>query len=141
MGVDIQCCRYRAMAQTLPDYLWVYPFRGIVTIQHLKARLKLSCTSCGQQLGRSHTFCPECGSKVEKAQVEQQQHRRQRVLPIDQDTMKMLKEYIDRRRTFFCADVTTNDAGWNPIQPCASSLPFYPGVAANMARFRFKPLS
>ena len=28
--------------------------RGTVTIQHLKSRLRLSCTGCGQRLGRSH---------------------------------------------------------------------------------------
>jgi len=67
-----------------------------ICILHFKARLKLSCTECGQRLGRSHTFCPKCGSKVEKSQVEEQQHRRQRVLPIDKDTLKMLKEYIKR---------------------------------------------
>jgi len=70
--------------------------RGTVIIKHLKARLKLSCTLCGQRLGRSHTFCPKCGGKVEKAQTEQQEHRRQRVLPVDSDTLKMLKEYIQR---------------------------------------------
>ena len=70
--------------------------KGTVTIKHLKSRLKLSCIGCGQQLGRSHTFCPKCGSKVEKAQAEQQEQRRQRVLPIDRDTLKMLKEYVQR---------------------------------------------
>jgi len=67
-----------------------------VTIQHLKTRLKLSCSNCGQRLGRSHTFCPKCGGKIGKAQAEEQQHRRQRVLPIDGDTMEILKEYIRR---------------------------------------------
>jgi len=67
-----------------------------VCILHLKTRLKLSCTQCGQRLGRSHTFCPKCGSRVEKIQAEEQQHRRQRVLPIDRGTLKMLKEYIKR---------------------------------------------
>jgi len=69
---------------------------GTITIQHLKTRLKLSCIGCGQQLGRSHTFCPKCGSKVEKAQAEQQQHHRQRVLPLDGDTLEILKDYIER---------------------------------------------
>jgi integrase/recombinase XerD len=67
-----------------------------VTIQHLKSRLKLSCTECKQRLGKTHTFCPKCGSKVEKAQTEQQEHRRQRVLPVDNQTLNMLKEYIER---------------------------------------------
>lgn len=68
-----------------------------VCILHLKMRLKLSCSNCGQRLGRSHTFCPKCGSKVERSRAEEQQHRRQRVLPVDKDTLRMLKEYIRRR--------------------------------------------
>jgi integrase/recombinase XerD len=70
--------------------------RSTVTIQHLKASLKLSCTECGQRLGRSHTFCPKCGVKITKAQAEQLEHRRQRVLPVDGDTLDMLREYIRR---------------------------------------------
>ena len=70
--------------------------RGTIIIKHLKDRLKLSCTGCGQRLGRSHVFCPKCGGKVEKAQAEQQKHRRQRVLPVDGETLSMLKDYIRR---------------------------------------------
>ena len=70
--------------------------KGTISIKHLKARLRLACTECGQRLGRSHTFCPRCGGKIEKTQVEQYEHRRQRVLPIDSDTLKVLKEYIQR---------------------------------------------
>jgi integrase/recombinase XerD len=70
--------------------------QGIVTIRHLKASLKLSCTECGHKLGKSHTFCPGCGSRVTKAQVELQQRHRQRALPIDGDTLKLLNEYVRR---------------------------------------------
>jgi len=70
--------------------------QGAITIIHLKTRLKLSCTQCGQRLGRSHTFCPKCGCKIEKAEAEQQERHRQRVLPIDSDTLSMLKEYVQR---------------------------------------------
>ena len=69
--------------------------QGTVTIIHLKRRLKLSC-SCGARLGVAHVFCPKCGGRIEKRQTEQQEHRRQRVLPVDQDTLKMLKEYVER---------------------------------------------
>ena len=65
-------------------------------IKHLKARLKLSCTECGQRLGRSHAFCPKCGGKIGKAQTEQQEQRRQRVLPVDNEILSMLKEYVQR---------------------------------------------
>lgn len=67
-----------------------------VTIKHLKARLMLSCIGCGYRLGRSHAFCPKCGSMIKKAQTEQQEHRRQRVLPIDDVSLKLLEEYIQR---------------------------------------------
>jgi len=95
-----------------------------ISIKHLKARLKLSCTECGQQLGRSHAFCPKCGSKVEKAQTEQQQHRRQRVLPVDVETLSMLKDYIrrggpvvrDGKRLIFGIN---RHRAWQIIKECA----------------------
>jgi integrase/recombinase XerD len=67
-----------------------------VTIQHLKSRLRLSCSVCGVRLGRSHTYCPGCGAKVEKAVAQEQEHRRVRTLPVDGDTLQMLKDYIRR---------------------------------------------
>lgn len=70
--------------------------RSTVTIQHLKASLKLSCTVCGQRLGRSHLFCPKCGIKVEKVEAERQERHRQRVLPLDSDTLGMVSEYVRR---------------------------------------------
>jgi integrase/recombinase XerD len=70
--------------------------QGTVAIIHLKRRLKLSCPRCGARLGAAHLFCPKCGGKIEKSRVEEQEHRRQRVLPVDSETLKMLKEYIER---------------------------------------------
>ena len=54
------------------------------------------CTSCGARLGASHIFCPKCGNRIERNQIEEQQQHRQRVLPVDGDTLKLLKEYIRR---------------------------------------------
>jgi len=70
--------------------------QGTVTIIHLKHRIKLSCSNCGTRLGAAHLFCPKCGRKIEKSRVEEQQHRRQRGLPVDNQTLRMLKEYIQR---------------------------------------------
>ena len=70
--------------------------QGTVTIQHLKLRLKLACPDCKAKLGKAHVFCPKCGGKVEKAVAEAKEHRRVRTLPIDDDTVAMLKEYIER---------------------------------------------
>ena len=70
--------------------------QSTVTIVHLKRRVKLSCPTCGARLGAAHLFCPKCGGKIEKSQTEEQEHRRQRMLPIDGDTLKLLKEYVQR---------------------------------------------
>jgi len=95
-----------------------------ITIQHLKANLQLSCTACGQKLGRSHMFCPKCGVKVEKARAEHQERRRQRVLPVDNDTLRMLSEYVrrggpvlrDGRKLIFGIN---RHRGWQVIKECA----------------------
>jgi len=87
-------CRIsEALALTVEDI----DFRqGTVTIQHLKSRLRLFCPKCEARLSASHTFCPKCGSKVARALTEQQEHRRLRTLPLDQDTLEMLRDYIER---------------------------------------------
>ena len=98
--------------------------QGTVTIVHLKRRMKISCADCGAQLGMSHSYCPKCGSKVETAQTEQQEHRRQRVLPVDIQTLEMLKEYIERggpvvrdgKRVIF--DINRHRA-WQIVKECA----------------------
>jgi integrase/recombinase XerD len=70
--------------------------QGTVVIKHLKCRIKLSCQMCGARLGATHVFCPKCGGKIGKSRAEEQQHRRQRILPIDSDTLEVLNEYIER---------------------------------------------
>lgn len=70
--------------------------RGTVMIEHLKSLIKLACPMCGARLGKSHTFCPKCGVKVEEAVAKEQEHRRMRTLPLDGDTLEMLKDYIRR---------------------------------------------
>lgn len=69
---------------------------GTVTIKHLKSRLKLSCPNCGARLGMSHSFCPKCGAKVDRVVTKEQEHRRMRTLPVDKDTLEMLRDYIKR---------------------------------------------
>lgn len=115
-------CRIsEALALTIKDVDFEH---GIVTIQHLKASLKLSCTECGHKLGKSHTFCPSCGSRVTKAQVEQQQRRRQRALPIDAHTLRLLKEYVrcggpilrEEKRLIFGIN---RHRAWQVVKECA----------------------
>ena len=70
--------------------------QGTVTIEHLKTRLKLSCPKCGARLGKNHKFCPTCGNGVEETLAQEREHRRVITLPIDCDTLNMLKEYMQR---------------------------------------------
>ncbi len=71
---------------------------GSVTIEHLKSRIKLSCPNCGAKLGRRHRFCPSCGREISKALSEAQEYRRLRTLPLDRDTLNMLRDHIERGR-------------------------------------------
>jgi len=98
--------------------------QGTVTIQHLKTRLRLSCPRCATRLGRSHTFCPGCGEKVEEALSQEQERRRVRTLPIDSDSLEMLRDYIQRggsvrrrgRRLIFGIN---RHRAWQVIRECA----------------------
>ena len=70
--------------------------QAAVTIEHLKARIQLSCPQCKARLGKSHIFCPKCGITVEKALALEKEHRRFRTIPVDDETMDRLKDYIER---------------------------------------------
>ena len=69
---------------------------GTVSIQHLKKKLNLSCPDCGTRLSKSHVFCPGCSHRVDRVVAKELQHKRQRVLPLDERSLKLIKEYIDQ---------------------------------------------
>ena len=76
-------------------------FQGrTLTIVHLKEKSRLKCPHCGEGLGKRHVFCPGCGNKVAKAIREKVEQRRQRTIPIDSDTLGLIKEYLEWRRSF-----------------------------------------
>jgi len=97
---------------------------GTVIIQHLKARITLSCPNCEAKLSKSHRFCPGCGLEVEKAVAQEKEHQRLRALPVDKETLTMLREYIKRdgpvtrkgKRLLF--DVSRHRA-WQIVRDCA----------------------
>ena len=87
-------CRIsEALALTVDD---VDLNNGLVTIVHLKSRTKLLCPDCEARLGKTHSFCPGCGNKVGEAIKREAEHRRMRTLPIDPNTLEILKDYINR---------------------------------------------
>jgi integrase/recombinase XerD len=70
--------------------------RGLITIEHLKTRLNLYCPKCEARISRSARFCPGCGQKLEKAVTRELSRRRVRELPVDEDTLVRIKDYIDK---------------------------------------------
>jgi len=98
--------------------------RNTVKIVHLKARQKLSCPECRQRLGITHAFCPKCGSMITRAQAEPQERRRQRVLPIDDETLELLKQYIQHGGPVIRGDKTivfgiNRHRAWQIVKYCA----------------------
>ena len=98
--------------------------QGIVTIQHLKSRLRLSCPKCGATVGKSHTFCSTCGAKVDKEVIGKQEHRRLRTLPVDDDTLGMLTDYVSRggpiqRQGKVLIFGINRHRGWQIVKECA----------------------
>ena len=70
--------------------------QGTVTIQHLKVRVTLSCPQCNTRLSKTARFCPGCGHSVMKAVAEEKEHRRQRTLPLDKETLVMIRDFVNR---------------------------------------------
>jgi len=97
---------------------------GTATIQHLKTRIKLSCTHCSATLSKSHRFCPGCGLGVSKAVNQEKEHQRYRVIPVDENTLTMLREYVRRdgpvsrngKKSLF--DISRHRA-WQIVKDCA----------------------
>ena len=65
-----------------------------VSIIHLKSRIKILCSHCEARLSRYHCFCPVCGSRTSASGTQERKHRRRRILPIDYETLRMLKDYL-----------------------------------------------
>lgn len=98
--------------------------QGTVTIQHLKSRIKLTCPKCSARLGKSHTFCPKCGEKVEMAVAKEQEHRRMRTLPLDRDTLDILDKYVKRGGVVTKSNKTlifgiNRHRAWQIVKECA----------------------
>ncbi len=74
--------------------------RGILTIVHLKEKSRLKCPHCRGSLGKRHLFCPSCGNKVDKAIREKVEQQRQRMIPIDHNTLQLIDEYLQWRQKF-----------------------------------------
>ena len=102
--------------------------QGTVTIEHLKARMKLCCPKCGARLGKSHKFCPICGHSVEKAVAQEKEHRRVRTLPVDGNTLKMLADFVTRDKTRGVIFRINRHRAWQVVRDCADRVGLPPLV-------------
>ncbi|MFC1987317.1 tyrosine-type recombinase/integrase [Chloroflexota bacterium] len=97
--------------------------QSTVTILHLKRRINVSCPSCRTRLGNQHQYCPVCGKRVDDTLKRQQEKRRIRVLPIDQRSIDMLRDYLSHDKTYvdgnkplFCI---SRHRVWQIVRECA----------------------
>jgi len=95
-----------------------------ITIKHLKSRLKLSCPNCEARLAVSHSFCPGCGNKLDRVISRELEHRRQRVLPVDGETLSMLRDYVSRGGPVMRGDKKlifgiNRHRAWQVVRECA----------------------
>src|SRR5271157_213966 len=96
---------------------------GTITILHLKLHINITCPQCNARLGKSHTFCPKCGTKVSEAVVKEMEHRKVRTIPLDKETLTMLKDYVQNggpvkrgdRNLIFSFN---RHRGWQIIREC-----------------------
>lgn len=70
--------------------------RGAITIAHLKARTRFTCPECNARLSKAAKYCAGCGSRITRTLTEEKDFHRQRTLPVNGDTLRMLRDYIDR---------------------------------------------
>ena len=98
--------------------------RKTVTIIHLKRILKLFCPLCSSPLATKHRFCPGCAKEISDSIKKQQEKRRIRILPLDEDTLKLLKSYVDNNNSTdnngqTCLFGFNRHRAWQIVRSCA----------------------
>jgi len=132
-------CRVsEALALTVED---IHLTKGLVTIVHLKSHARLFCPDCEAKLAKAHRFCPGCGKNVARTVMREQEHRRRRTLPIDSETLDMLKDYIrhgglisqDSKKLIFGIN---RHRAWQIVRDCAEKAELPPLVNPETGRVR-----
>lgn len=103
--------------------------RRQVRIEHEKLRINLSCLNCGARLAKSHKFCPQCTKPVEGAVTKEKEVRRLRKIPVDRNTLQLIRQYIKQggitevrgKRMFF---TITRQWAWHIVVECAERAGF-----------------
>lgn len=100
-----------------------------IKIEHEKLRINLSCPKCGARLGKKHKFCPICAQPVTQAISKAKEERHLRKVPVDKDTLQLLRQYIkkggitevDGKRMLF---KMSRQWAWHIVVECAERAGF-----------------
>ena len=98
--------------------------QATITILHLKTRSRLMCPDCKASLARRHRFCPGCGIEIRQVISSEREQRRIRILPIDENTLNLLKEYVARNKPVSAGDTRpifciNRHRAWQIVRDCA----------------------
>jgi integrase/recombinase XerD len=98
--------------------------KATIAILHLKTRSRLMCPDCKASLARKHRFCPECGKEIGQIISSAREQKRIRILPIDEDTLSLLKEYVARNKLVFTDNTRhifniNRHRAWQIVRDCA----------------------
>jgi integrase/recombinase XerD len=94
-----------------------------VTIKHLKTSIIIICPECKHRLTRHSVYCPGCGVKIKDTVTRAIENQRMRVLPIDEVTIDLLKEYIQSNSLIEnnCRIFNINrHRAWQIVRDCAA---------------------
>ena len=92
---------------------------NLVTIKHLKARVRILCPHCQTRMSRTASFCPGCGAEVTQPLREKQQIHQMRRIPLGQTTMDMLADFIRRDGTTGPVFGIGRGRAWEIVTDCA----------------------
>lgn len=101
--------------------------QATITILHLKARCRLACLDCNARLAKRHHYCPVCGREISQIASSERIRRRIRILPIDKDTLNLLKEYIQQNKPIYADDAwaifqINRHRAWQIVRGCAERV-------------------
>jgi integrase/recombinase XerD len=99
----------------------------VITIKHLKVRIGLTCSKCGARLGKIHRFCPKCGLEVNEIIRKELTSHRYRRIPVDEATLKTLRDYLNRDEPTAPASDTpvfklNRHRAWQIVSACAEKV-------------------
>ena len=95
--IEILCCLDCRLSEVLSIEIDHINFQnGTITVKHFESCNRTMCPHCNTKLGRNIELCPGCGRHVADSIKREQEHNSQRVVSVDQETLKMIEEFVEQ---------------------------------------------